>query len=81
MVSRDCPSKAEQILGDIQERFGKGFGERFGGKVQGKVRGKGSGKGSDGLREMFGRGRERNGLIIREEKGQIREKAYGKKEK
>ena len=45
VVSRDCPSKAEQILGDIQERFGKGFGERFrerfrerfGGKVQGKV--------------------------------------------
>ena len=31
--------------------------------------------------ERFGRGRERNGLNIREEIAQIREKAYGKKEK
>ena len=31
--------------------------------------------------ERFGIGRKRNGLVIREEKGQIRERAYGKKEK
>ena len=71
MVLGNCPSKAEQSLGEIPESFGRGLRE---------VR-KGFGRCSD----RFARGRERNELVIsiniREEMKQIREKAYGNKKK
>ena len=57
VVSGNCPSKAEQSLGEIRESFGRGLRE---------VR-KGFGRCSD----RFARGRERNELVIWEEIGQL----------